>query len=102
MSLGKRSLNLGVIFSSLVLWQGIITPTTSNAIPLADFTGHSENLSSVVNFAVPPPGDRFTQVLTPYFQRLQWIECQLKSSSLHLSVSDHKSIGSSISVFPIN
>ena len=52
--------------STLCIWLSIIIP--SNAIPLNDFTGHSENLSSVVNFAVLPPGDPFTQVLKPFFQ----------------------------------
>jgi hypothetical protein len=47
---------VSVIFlSTLCIWLSIIIP--SNAIPLNDFTGHSENLSSVVNFAVLPPGD---------------------------------------------
>jgi len=58
---------VSVIFlSTLCIWLSIIIP--SNAIPLNDFTGHSENLSSVVNFAVLPPGDPFTQVLKPFFQ----------------------------------
>lgn len=64
--IGHFALRVG--FTSLLVWQGIVIPTTSNAIPLHDFTGHSENLSSVVNFAVLPPGDSFTHVLTPYFQ----------------------------------
>jgi hypothetical protein len=60
---------LRVIMYSLIMWQAVATaPSVSNAIPLADFTGHSENLSSVVNFAVLPPGDAFTHTLTPYFQ----------------------------------
>jgi hypothetical protein len=56
------------IFGSLLMWVGMVSPTTSNAIPLTNFTGHSENLSSVVNFAVLPPGDQFTRVLAPVFQ----------------------------------
>ncbi|HJR75359.1 MAG TPA: hypothetical protein VJ805_00225 [Nitrospiraceae bacterium] len=60
--------NLGVILFSLLVCIGIVIPPTSYAIPLADFTGHSENLSSVVNFAVLPPGDQFTSVLAPVFQ----------------------------------
>ena len=57
------------IVGSLLVWLGMVMPTTtSNAVPLFDFTGHSENLSSVVNFAVLPPGDRLTSVLAPHFQ----------------------------------
>ena len=56
------------IFGSLLVWLSMAMPTTSNAVPLLDFTGHSENLSSVVNFAVLPPGDRFTSILAPLFQ----------------------------------
>jgi hypothetical protein len=64
----RESPHFSSIFGSLVAWLAMVLPVTASAIPLTDFTGHSENLSSVVNFAVLPPGDRFTSVLAPAFQ----------------------------------
>lgn len=42
--------------------------SVSYAVPMPGYTGHSENLNSVVNFAVLPPGDPFLNALTPLFQ----------------------------------
>lgn len=63
----RRRVGLATLHTFCV-WLFMVLPTTSSAIPIADFTGHSENLSSVVNYAVLPPGDPFTNVLTPFFQ----------------------------------
>jgi hypothetical protein len=64
---GNASVHLSIILF-LILGQSMVMPSASIAIPLADFTGHSENLSSVVNFAVLPPDDRLANVLTPFYQ----------------------------------
>ena len=50
-----------------VLMFGLMC-SVSYAVPMPGYTGHSENLNSVVNFAVLPPGDPFLNVLTPLFQ----------------------------------
>jgi hypothetical protein len=57
-----------IVAGSLSVRLTLLTPAAANAVPVTDFTGHSENLTSVVNFAVLPPGDRFTSGLIPYYQ----------------------------------
>jgi hypothetical protein len=46
----------------------LLMQSTGYAVPFPAFTGHTENLNSVVNFAVLPPGDPFINVLSPLFR----------------------------------
>ena len=82
-----------IVAGSLSVWLTILTPAAANAVPVTDFTGHSENLTSVVNFAVLPPGDRFTSGLTPYYQAGDGFAASLNPQQLHISLSTHKSSG---------
>ena len=63
-----RKLALASIGLSINMFVSVFMHSPSYAVPMPAYTGHSENLNSVVNFAVLPPGDPFLSVLTPMFQ----------------------------------
>ncbi len=63
-----RKLALASIGLSINMFVSVFMHSPSCAVPMPSYTGHSENLNSVVNFAVLPPGDPFLGVLTPIFQ----------------------------------
>jgi hypothetical protein len=60
-----HTVSVGLVIGALIF--GLMC-SPSYAVPMPGYTGHSENLNSVVNFAVLPPGDPFLNVLTPLFQ----------------------------------
>jgi hypothetical protein len=67
---GGRMIGKGLFLMGLSIsaFMSLLVHAPSYAVPLPAFTGHSENLNSVVNFAVLPPGDPFLTVLNPLFQ----------------------------------
>lgn len=59
-------LRIGIVFVVFVL-TSLSEIVTSEAVPIPEFTGHSNGGFYTVNFAVLPPGDPFLSLLSPLF-----------------------------------